>query len=525
MGIRRLLPLACAIALLAACGEPTGDDGAVDARVATVVIAPQVDTVWRGDTLRVQVTVRDSSGNMLTGRPVTWLSSDPRVASVGAAGTAPSGVGTITARGEGTARIIADVDGVRDTCGVTVRDLQYLRLWNSTPVASGQPGRPFEASVFAFHCDPVCQSWNPDVADLAVSGLPVAWSVVSGGGSVAAESTVTDAAGYATTVWTLGPQVGYQALTASVPVPAVWPLTVAVYAVADTTSQLAFNMPSLDGDHRERQHIFVLRLADRARLQLTSATGNNSWPSWAPGGDRIAFVTDRDGNRELYTMRADGSEQTRVTSTAANETAPAWSPDGRWIAVSDDSGRIRLVAPDGSRDTTLTPAGAHHYQPSWAPDGTRLAAVAWDTDSLGLWGNWRIEIIGLDGSRVPLTATTPAVTGPEAYAYLSTPAWSPDGSRLAYSQITTTSCPTCHPFPTSYQYLVRFVTPAGTMLPAQMSGFMPDWSPDGTVLAYVGPTGPQSTAIFVGPPGGEWAVNLDAGRWGNSVPRWRPRPH
>ena len=49
-------------------------------------------------------------------------------------------------------------------------------------------------------------------------------------------------------------------------------------------------------------------------------------PSWSPDGNWIAFLSDRDGNVELYKMRADGSEVTRLTDNPAWDGMPSWGP-------------------------------------------------------------------------------------------------------------------------------------------------------------------------------------------------------
>ena len=55
-------------------------------------------------------------------------------------------------------------------------------------------------------------------------------------------------------------------------------------------------------------------------------------PVWSPDGRRIAFLSRRDGGKEVYVMSADGSGQRRLTRDASVPAAPAWSPDGRKIA-------------------------------------------------------------------------------------------------------------------------------------------------------------------------------------------------
>ena len=49
-------------------------------------------------------------------------------------------------------------------------------------------------------------------------------------------------------------------------------------------------------------------------------------PAWSPNGSRIAFVSERHGNDEIYVMNADGSGLTNLTNNAALDTNPAWSP-------------------------------------------------------------------------------------------------------------------------------------------------------------------------------------------------------
>src|SRR5687768_12703256 len=92
-----------------------------------------------------------------------------------------------------------------------------------------------------------------------------------------------------------------------------------------------------------------------------------------PGGNgKIAFVSTRDGNGEIYVMDADGSEQTRLTSNAAFDFFPAWSPDGSKIAfTSDRDGNydVYVMNADGSEQTRLTSNAARDIEPAWSPDG------------------------------------------------------------------------------------------------------------------------------------------------------------
>ncbi len=83
---------------------------------------------------------------------------------------------------------------------------------------------------------------------------------------------------------------------------------------------------------------------------------------------KLAFVSNRDGNNEVYLMNADGSGLTQLTNSPAIDAQPAWSPDGKKIAfVSDRDGKndIYVINTDGSDQARLTSGTARNFQPEW----------------------------------------------------------------------------------------------------------------------------------------------------------------
>ena len=128
-------------------------------------------------------------------------------------------------------------------------------------------------------------------------------------------------------------------------------------------------------------------------------------PVWAPRFRRIAFLSTRDDNPEIYLMDADGSNIVRLTRTGAAEYDISWSPDGRKLLfVSERHGNpeIYVQDPDDAEPTRLTRNNARDIQPVWSPDGERIAFVSY------LYGNAEIFVMDADGANQVRVTNNPA---------------------------------------------------------------------------------------------------------------------
>jgi hypothetical protein len=93
-------------------------------------------------------------------------------------------------------------------------------------------------------------------------------------------------------------------------------------------------------------------------MELVRLTGSehDMAPAVSPDGSRLAFMSNRDGNWEIYTVKAyrtgpDLETPARLTTNEARDGLPAWSPNGRWIAFASDRGgtwAVWAIRPDGS---------------------------------------------------------------------------------------------------------------------------------------------------------------------------------
>jgi Tol biopolymer transport system component len=163
--------------------------------------------------------------------------------------------------------------------------------------------------------------------------------------------------------------------------------------------------------------IYLMDVDGTSPIRLTNNPANDIAPAWSPDGTKIAFVSARDGNNEIYVMNADGSDQTNLTNNVASELAPAWSPDGTQITFHtnrDGNNEIYVMNADGSSQINITNAASDDAFANWSPDGTKIAFRSAGIVTINTDGTGRTTIanIGIGGG--------------------AEPNWSPDGSKIVF---------------------------------------------------------------------------------------------
>jgi Tol biopolymer transport system component len=261
--------------------------------------------------------------------------------------------------------------------------------------------------------------------------------------------------------------------------------------------------------------------------------------AWSADGKKVAFVSSRDGDADIYVMNADGSNVSPLTVNNADDRNPDWSPDGAQIVFAsniDGDYEIYVINLDGTglQNITNNPDWDDKY-PAWSPRaGSERIAFASNRD--GDWDIWRTQLDGSDV--VNLTNNFPEED--------TFPAWSPDSNWIAFqsnqgeaidledplSELgidgSASSAPVCSVDNWNI-FAVNAVNGANSALVpvAQNSLFneqYPSWSPDGRSVSFISNQGGDADLYVVrfnDSTAQPFLINNDDGDV-DGFPVWRP---
>ena len=172
-------------------------------------------------------------------------------------------------------------------------------------------------------------------------------------------------------------------------------------------------------DRSGNKDLWIAEADGRNPQQVTFDKADDFFHSWHPSGQKLVFCSTRSGNKDLWELDLRTGDQRPLTNDPQADDDPCYSPDGRWIAF--DSGRggsqnVYVMPAGGGPERRLT-TGRFDQVPSWSPDGKFIAFERNDTEG----GTPAVWVTEADGS----AAMQVAAGG-------SAPRWSPKGGLIAF---------------------------------------------------------------------------------------------
>lgn len=442
---------ALTLLVLVACGDSGPNRTPTDPTptVGSVHLSLTAAQLTIGEELTAVATVRDSRGNVMTGRTVTWTSSDANVITV-------SQAGIVKAIGEGSAAVRASHEGKEGSATVTVVrapvasvDLDVTSTTLDEGVELQLVATPRDAAGLPLTGRGIqWTSTDPEVASVGALGLitairPGTTTITARVEGKTASAQIKVRANYnfdlAYSVNTSG--TNFELFTVDLAQPnAVRQL----FPAGKWASQAA---PSPDGrliayvcpnPATDAPAICVANRDGTASEMVASAIGEMfDTPTWSPDSKQIAYVRRwHDGQTprsEIWVVDDEGARTSLTGGMPGNQIMPAWSPaltgGGSRIAFVQDANRnlndvrVWTMRADGSDRRQLTTAmvGAEDVQPAWSPDGQTIAFVR---SASAIFGDvWLVNANG--GNERSLLPVVLA-------GFQHAPSWSPDGRLIAF---------------------------------------------------------------------------------------------
>lgn len=272
--------------------------------------------------------------------------------------------------------------------------------------------------------------------------------------------------------------------------------------------KIAF-MSYRDGDGE----IFVMNPDGTGVTQLTFNTIFDSSPSWSADGSKIVFVRDDGSDFEIWSMNDDGSNQQQLTNNDDDHRWPAWSPDGSKIVyqkftVPPDNWDIWVMNADGSSQTKLYDSGHDDEMPVWSPRGFKIALTQYDSTS----NSDQIWVINTDGTNPMQITSPPDNTNDRA------PDWFPDGSKIVFARPGQS--------PTNEIWVVDADGGNPTRITSGETHFAPAWSPDGSQIVFVHDSFEEQIhlEIYTMNADGSNQTPLTSNLTPDDAPDWQPLP-
>ena len=200
------------------------------------------------------------------------------------------------------------------------------------------------------------------------------------------------------------------------------------HGISPDSHSLAISDQSQD-DHRSLVYLVPIEGGTPRRITQKAPS---YWHGWSPDGKTLAFVGERNGEFDIYTIPITGGEETRLTTAKGLDDGPEYSPDGNFIYFnSERSGHMQIwrMKPDGSGQEQVTSDDFNNWFPHLSPDGEWMVFLTYEKGVEGHPENKDVmlRLMSLRDQKVTVLAKLFGGQGT-----INVPSWSPDSKQLAF---------------------------------------------------------------------------------------------
>ena len=187
-------------------------------------------------------------------------------------------------------------------------------------------------------------------------------------------------------------------------------------------------------DNSQENHeslIYILPIEGGTPRRITK-NAPSYWHGWSPDGKTLAFVGQRNGEFDIYSISTEGGEEKQLTTAKGLDDGPEYKPDGQWIyfnSVRTGQMHIWKMRADGSEQTQVTFDDANDWFPHFSPDGQKMVFLTFDRTVEGHPENKDVVLRMMDMQDGKVRVAAKLFGG---QGTMNVPSWSPDGKRFAF---------------------------------------------------------------------------------------------
>jgi TolB protein len=156
------------------------------------------------------------------------------------------------------------------------------------------------------------------------------------------------------------------------------------------------------------------------------------WHGWSPDGKTLAFVGERAGEFDIYTISVEGGAETQLTTAKGLDDGPEYTPDGKYIYFnSERTGHMQIwrMKADGSEQEQVTTEEYNDWFPHFSGDGNSMVMVSYGKEVSGHPANKDVMLRLMTMGDSKIKVLTKLFGG---QGTMNVPSWSPDGTRFAF---------------------------------------------------------------------------------------------